>query len=97
VVIASPENMGSGAPTTNNPGPPDDDAPGRGSKPPEEVGTENQPHLTKLVERNIVQHSIVAGMITKPPLISNRHVVGSEIDTTVDNMGIEGTRRHIEG
>jgi hypothetical protein len=30
-------------------------------------------------------------MITKPPLISNRHVVGSEIDATVDNMGIEGT------
>jgi hypothetical protein len=32
-------------------------------------------------------------MITEPPLISDRHVVGSNIDATVDNMGIEGTTR----
>jgi hypothetical protein len=46
VDIASPENKGSGALTTNNPGTPDDDTPGRGSEPPEEVETENQPDLT---------------------------------------------------
>jgi hypothetical protein len=45
VAIASLENEGSGASTTNNPGTPDDDTPGRKSKPPE-VGTENQPDLT---------------------------------------------------
>ncbi|RLN32953.1 hypothetical protein C2845_PM03G19080 [Panicum miliaceum] len=44
--ITSPKSKGSSASSTDDANSPDDESPRRGSKPPEEMGRENQPNFT---------------------------------------------------